>query len=440
MSPASGIQKVLIITYYWPPSGGPGVQRWLKFVQALPHCGIEPIVVTVKPNRASYPLIDQSLTGEVPKETRIIKTDTFEPLRFYTKLVPGSKLPNPGFSDQGKITFLQKIARFIRGNFFIPDARVGWNRHAYKECMRIIKTGHIDVIVTTSPPHSSHLIGLKLKKKTGIPWIADLRDPWTDIYYINNLFRLTPIQKRDAALERAVIEQASAITTVSKSLKELFIKKSDKISPDKIFLIPNGFDKNDFAGNTTIKSLHFNITYTGTMSDEYPIASFIGAVEYLLEKEPDCVPEIIFVGQLTNKIIKQLNESKLSKFVKLTGYLNHHESIRYMQQASVLLLIIPDVINNEGIATGKIYEYLASRKPILGFGPSRGDAAEIINDCQGGFVFDYKQTEKAGAWLYNLYAQWQGDSLLRTGNSLIDNYSRSEIAGKLADIVKKLNP
>ena len=180
------MKKVLVITYYWPPSGGAGVQRWVKFIKYFKDQNINPFIISVDPDFASYPLIDNSLKNDIPDNTNVYLTKTNEPYSLYKK-INNNQTPYAGFANEGRPNFFQKIARFIRGNFFIPDSRKGWNNFAYKKAVEILEKENIDTVITTSPPHSTQLIGLKLKETQNIKWIADLRDPWTDIYYYKSM-------------------------------------------------------------------------------------------------------------------------------------------------------------------------------------------------------------------------------------------------------------
>ena len=180
---ARHMKKVLIISYYFPPSGGSGVQRWLKFVKYLPEFGYEPIVLTVDPTVASYPQIDATLLQDIPSLVRVERTTTREMLSLYKRVSPTKEIPYGGFANENTQGLFSTISRFIRGNFFLPDPRRGWNKFAYKKACELIEQEQIDTVITTSPPHSTQLIGLKLKKRfPSIQWIADLRDPWRDIF------------------------------------------------------------------------------------------------------------------------------------------------------------------------------------------------------------------------------------------------------------------
>ncbi len=239
--------KVLFFSYYWPPSGGAGVQRCLKFVKHLPEFDLTPTVITVDEKQGAYPVLDTSLAADIPPTTRIIRTATREPFEYYKKLTGKKEIPYGGFANQDKDSLVQKIFNFVRGNLFIPDARVGWNRFAVQAGKKLLQTETFTAIVTTSPPHSSQLIGLTLKKQfPHVKWIADLRDPWTDIYYYQELKHTALAKKIDANYEKAVIQTADAILVTSADTKRLLVAKSPTIDSTKIHVVPNGFDDEDF--------------------------------------------------------------------------------------------------------------------------------------------------------------------------------------------------
>ena len=239
------MKKVLLITYYFPPSGGAGVQRWLKTINYLPKAGVETIVLTVDPAVASYPQIDESLCNDVPSGIKIYRTHTREILSLYKKVSPKKEVPYGGFANEPNPNLIQKISRFIRGNIFLPDPRRGWNKYALAKAKEIIETEAIETIVTTSPPHSTQLIGLELKRLyPHLKWVADLRDPWTDIYYNEDLYPTRWAKKRNLRYERSVLLGADQIITVSEQCKRLFAEKTDVA--EKIAVVPNGYDEKDF--------------------------------------------------------------------------------------------------------------------------------------------------------------------------------------------------
>ena len=417
------------------------MQRAVKFVKYLPAYGIEPVVVTVDPAHASYPLTDASLVHDIPGTIRVVRTKSFEPLRLYSLFNARKKLPSPGFAGAGKPGLLEKAWRFARGNLLIPDARKGWNGHALKACVRLLQEDDYHAVLTTSPPHSSQLIGLSLQQRFGIPWVADLRDPWTDIYYNRELYRLRFARERDARLEKSVLEKADAVITVSDSLKKLFASKSPGIDPDKIHVIPNGFDPDDFdvlhAGKDSQRdaTTPFVIGYTGTMSDAYPADGFIQAVMMFLQEHPSADLKIRFTGQLSEGVLETFRNAGLADKIIIQGHVDHAMAVQQMAASDLLLLVIPDVPHNEGILTGKLFEYLASRRPILGLGPPEGDAASIIRRCQGGRLFDYHDKEGAGSWISFIYKQVRAGINPSAGNERIERYNRKEQAGILAGLI-----
>jgi glycosyltransferase involved in cell wall biosynthesis len=263
------MNKVLIVTYYWPPSGGAGVQRWLKFSKYLPEFGWEPIILTVDPEYAAYPVTDFSLNDDIPASIKVVTTPATNYFSIYKK--DKSKIPTAGFANNIDNTFKGKLLRFVRGNFFLPDPRRGWNKYAFKKACELIEAEGIRHIITTSPPHSTQLIGLNLKKKYRfIKWTVDLRDPWTDIYYYKQFYPTLISKAVDVRYEIRVLKRADNIITVGESLKTLFSSKVNNIEK-KIRVITNGYDESDFKEVPKVIPKRFTITYVGTLSDIYPI-------------------------------------------------------------------------------------------------------------------------------------------------------------------------
>ena len=389
------MQKVLIVTYYWPPGSGAGVQRWLKFSKYLAKLGWNPVILTVDPDFAVYPAIDQSLNDEIHENVTVYKTRARDYFRLYKK--DKSKIPSAGFAVGEEKGFLSNFTRFIRGNFFIPDPRIGWNRYAFEKACEIIETQKIDRLITTSPPHSTQLIGLRLKKRfPGIRWIADLRDPWTDIYYYEK-FHPTFLSRRiDGAYEKSVLKSADKIITVGNSLKELFSSKIPGIG-DKISVISNGYDEEDFSGSTASKPETFTISYVGTLSGSYPVNGFLNALKPLIEKG------IKFRLRFTGAVPEEEKELIISAAglsnTDFVPYSEHSKAVRNMLDSNALLLIIPDHKSSGSIITGKLFEYLASGKPVICLGPADGDAAEIIKETGHGKTFDYNDSEGISEYL-----------------------------------------
>lgn len=419
------MKKVLIITYYWPPSGGAGVQRWLKFSKYLPENGWIPIVLTVDPAYASYPQLDQSLVSEIHPDCVVYKTKSFELYNLYKYLSRKKEVPYGGFANESKDSLFQKLSKFLRGNFLLPDPRKGWNKYAYKKALELIEKCKIDTVVTTSPPHSTQLIGLKLKKKIGVRWISDLRDPWTDIYYYNHFMHTRLAHKINLRYEKAVIEKSDLIVTVSEDLKRLFTEKSKLGIASKIHVIPNGYDSEDFDYRELPKERKKTITYSGTISEAYDINAFLDAIISLDSKlHSDLL--FRFVGSIPSAVEEKLKNTGIE--LELTGYVDHAKSIEYLFRSDILLIVIPKVDNNKGIVTGKFFEYLASRKPILGIGPKSGDLDNIIEQTHCGKLFDYSDSDGIRMFLTDTLSS----NSEYNNSELIKQYSRKELTKKLS--------
>jgi glycosyltransferase involved in cell wall biosynthesis len=390
--------KVLIVTYYWPPGSGAGVQRWLKFSKYLPSFGWEPVILTVDPGYASYPAIDNTLENDIPAGVKVYKTKATDYFRFYKK--DKSRIPSAGFANSDDSGFISKVLRFIRGNFFIPDPRRGWNKYAFIKACELIENEKISHIVTTSPPHSTQLIGLKLKKKyPGIKWVADLRDPWTDIYYYSMFYHTPLASSIDRKLEREVLVTADKIITVGNSLKDLFSGKAAGVAV-KTEVLTNGYDDDDFSALERINPQQFTISYTGTLSEAYPLQGFLNAIATLRDKGESI--KLRFVGSVSpgrkNLILSKIRKSD----VEFINYVDHVSAIKYMNESSALLLIIPDHSSSMSILTGKIFEYIASGKPIICLGPKAGDAAAVIEKSSAGLTFEYNDTDSISRFIRDI--------------------------------------
>ena len=420
------MNKVLIVTYYWPPSGGAGVQRWLKFSKYLPEYGWEPIILTVDPKYAAYPVIDYSLNEDLPSGLVVHSTRAIDFFSIYKK--DKSKIPAAGFANSLDDTLKGKFLRFIRGNFFLPDPRKGWNKYAYNKASELIEKEGIKHVVTTSPPHSTQLVGLKIKKKfPDIKWVADLRDPWTDIYYYNQFYPTFISKAIDSRLEKKVLKEADRIITVGESLKVLFSSKIKGIS-EKTEIITNGYDIADFKDITVQEPSRFTITYVGTLSDIYPVGGLINALKKLRSAGKDFV--IRFVGSVSGNARKQLLSDIPETFVEFIPYVTHNEAIKFMLSSSVLVLIIPFHKSNKSILTGKLFEYIAACKPVLCIGPVDGDAAEILKKCRSGVTVDYTDIENMSEFLAN-YDNHSGLPY----RIAVENFSRLNLTKRLVEVL-----
>lgn len=430
------MKKILFITYYWPPSGGAGVQRSLKFVTYLPEYGIQPIVLTVDPARATYPVLDDSLSAEVPATIKVVRTDSFEPLRILKSLSGGKvKIPYGGFTNQRKEKWSQRILRFIRGNFFLPDARVGWVKYAVREASKLIREESIDTIVISSPPHSSQLIGLSLKRLfPNLSWMADLRDPWTDIYYYDEMLHMPFARRIDKRYELQVLQQCDNALVVSEDIRRLFSEKLPDSSKNKFHVLPNGFDRKDFPGTVSPPSDYFRITYVGTIADTYKPEVFFQAVGLLKKKYPQLPVQIRLVGSPASTIPQLLDRYLLSACALFLPLVKHAEAIRYMRDSSLLLLLIPDTLHAKGILTGKLFEYLGAGLPVVGIGPVDGDASKILTDTGAGRMFSRNDVDGLLAYLEKMYLSWCKNTDLRHGND-VSAYERKSQAMQLAALL-----
>jgi glycosyltransferase involved in cell wall biosynthesis len=439
------LKKVLIISYYWPPSGGSGVQRWLKFVKYFREFGIEPIVLTVDPKFATFPNYDYSLSDEIPKGIEIHTTQASSPFKLYKK-VRKKDAPQAGFSGEKKVGLTDKLMRFVRGNFFIPDARIGWNKFALEKARTIIRENNIDSIVTTSPPHSTQLIGLALKKEFNLHWLADLRDPWTEIYYNQELFRTPFAKRKDYKFEQACLKNADKIVVVSEDIKRHFGAKRKEIL-DKIHVIPNGFDEADFniiptlnnvtpncnSGSNSQKISENNskpkiISYVGNLGEQYPVGGFLEAFAEIIKKNSEW--KLQFVGNCHNGVKILVEKLNLSELVVFIPYMNHAEAINYMINASVLLLIIPEIENNKGILTGKLFEYLATGNSILNIGPKDGDAATILRENAVSVTLNPNEKQAIIDFILNsTYNQREVNSVSKS------KFSRRNLTGEIAKLI-----
>jgi len=399
----------------------------------FPGIGIEPYVLTVDPEMASYPLKDQLLEKDIHPDIQVFKTATREFYAVYKKLTGRKEIPYGGFVNEPKTDLKQRISRIIRSHFFIPDPRRGWNRFAYKKAIELIKMHGIQTVITATPPHSSQLIGLRLKKKFDVNWIADLQDPWTDIYYYDQLCHSWLSAAIDAGYERRVLENADYVITVSDSIRELFISKSRKIDPGKILVVPNGYDEDDFRDNMETGTESFVISYTGTINDEYyPLDPFLHVMERISAEGRKIL--LRFVGKIAPVALQKIISAKGIR-TEFIDYVPHEESLKHLMKSNALLLIIPDINQNAGILTGKLFEYLGSGRPVIGIGPSRGDAAAIIRECRSGDMFDY--TDEAGLEKHiRMLLEETGTKKAVPDRIKIEQYSRRSQASVIAKLIR----
>lgn len=428
------MEKVLIITYYWPPSGGPGVQRWLKFATYLPSFGIQPVILTVDPQHATYPIIDESLVLKVPSPLEVFSTQTAEPYTLYKRVFGIKQVPFSGFANETKSKLSSKIARFLRGNIFVPDARVGWNRYAVRKAIELIDKYNIKTVITTSPPHSSQLIGLRIKKhRPLVRWIADLRDPWTDIYYYDKMLHLPLIKQIDARLEKKVLIGADILITVSQNLAALFTRKMTGKSDKMVQVITNGFDPVDFVSENrepaNSNSSQIVVSYTGTMSDDYNLSGFLEAINQAVAISKNTFT-IKITGSISPRWRQKIEKLHPNIFKEFMGHVSHDKALSQILNSDILLLLIPSNDGNKGIVTGKIFEYIASGRPVLGIGPVDGDASEILFETGAGRMFDYNDVTGIREFLLSDFIAGY-----KPNKEKLEKYSRHSLTRHLAKLI-----
>lgn len=423
-------EKLLIITYYWPPAGGPGVQRWLKFVKYLPDFGIQPIVYV--PENPTYPIVDENLVNEVSDKAIVLKHKIFEPYQlasFFsknkTKKISSGIIPN-----QKRQSFLDKMLLWIRGNLFIPDARVFWVKPSVEFLEKYILENDIDTIVTSGPPHSLHLIGLKLKHKLNVKWFADFRDPWTTIGYHKSLRLSNYAAKKHKKLERQVLNAADTIIVTSNTTKTEF----QAITQRPIEVITNGYDTENVVKQAM--DTKFSLAHIGSfLSDRNPQLLWESLVE-LISEIPDFGShlEIKLIGAVSQEVLETIAQFGLNPYLNNLGYVSHSEAIAHQRKSQVLLLIEINSEDTKSIIPGKLFEYMVSGRPIVAIGPHDSDFAEIITNTNTGVFFDYSEKMKLKSVLLGFYNQFLEGKLQSNGIGL-QQYSRKSLTANLVELI-----
>ena len=424
------MKRALIITYYWPPTGGSGVQRWVKFSKYLPEFGWQPVIYTPEnPERLAE---DESLLRDVPDCAEIIKTHISEPYEAYRRLVGRKKEVNPINSQ--KKTFKQKISVWIRGNFFIPDPRVGWVGPSVRYLTEYLKEHPVDVVVTTGPPQSMHLIGRGLKRALGVRWIADFRDPWTEMFYFKHLGLTRCSERRHRRLEQSVLDEADAVISVSPPVQKDFQSKT----ATPVYLVTNGFDEADFPAEaaTAAAPESFRIVHTGLFaSDGNPLGLWdVLAAKCGSDEAFSKALRIRLAGKVDTGVVEALRSRGLGDKLDLLGYLPHDDTVREQRAADVLILPLRQEPEYAKVLPGKIFEYLAARRPVLGIGQEEGAAAAVLRDAAAGVMYDWDRDVEVREFIDR---EWQRH--LEGGSSPvgsnIDKYARRSLTRALTDIL-----
>lgn len=424
--------KVLIITYYWPPAGGPGVQRWLKFVKYLPDFGVEPIVYI--PENPTYPLVDEGLLKEVNPNVTVIKQRITEPYAWASAFSKNNtkKISSGIIPHKKKQSFLQRIMLWVRGNLFIPDARVLWVKPSVNYLSKYIKEQGIDTIITTGPPHSLHLIGLRIKELHAIKWIADFRDPWTTIGYHKALKLTVSSAKRHKDLERKVLNSADNVLVTSPTTKTEF----EALTLKPITVITNGYDTESITKQPMDEK--FTLAHIGSfLSERNPKILWEALSELIAENKAfKSHFELKLIGAVSREVLDAVEVNGLSSYVNNLGYVSHAEAVAQQRKSQVLLMVEIDSEETKCIIPGKLFEYMVSERPILAIGPPGADFASIVQTTNTGIFVTYSEKEKLKNALLQWFNQYQQGNLKSNAIGL-QQYSRKNLTGQLVQILKR---
>ena len=436
------MKRVLIISYYWPPTGGSGVQRWVKFAKYLPSEGWQPVIYT--PENPEQLAVDESLAAEVPEDAEIVKTRIIEPYELYKRVLRRSghskeAVEGNPVNAQNK-SLLQKAAMWIRGNLFRPDPRCLWIRPSVRFLKKYLAEHPVDLIVSTGPPQSMHMIGLRLSRETGLPWIADFRDPWTKIFYFKHLSMTSATEKWHRKMEKKVLDEASAVVAVSPLVQQEFQEMTDT----PVELITNGFDECDFSSEQCTEayggaSEEFIITHTGLFAaDGNPTALW----DVLAEK---CRTDEIFkkllriklIGKTDDQILKALTDRGLEDSMINMGYQPHSVAVEQQRQASLLILPLRKEPEYKAVLPGKLFEYLASQRPILGIGQPDGAMAMIVNETRTGTVIDWEDRKGLTQYIEQCWERHL-EGRLSTEGADLSRFTRRSLTRRMAGLFDRV--
>lgn len=428
------MKRVLIITYYWPPVGGSGVQRWVKFAKYLPQEGWQPVIYT--PENPDLSSIDMSLLEDIPKEAEIIKRRILEPYGIYRKIT-GSKgqikvEANPG--NGGKGSLIKRISMWIRGNFFMPDPRCFWINPSARFLKKYLKEHPVDIIVSTGPPQSMHLIARKVSLATGIPWVADFRDPWTKIFYFKHLRLGKWAERKHHELEQKVLDDATAIVAVSPLVQKDFQNATET----PVHMITNGYDEEDYL-NAVVPDGRFNVVHTGLLTAEGNPVELWKVLADMCAADRGFAGKfrLILAGKTDAKVLESIQEAGLEKYLTNLGYLDHDKAVMEQRKASVLILPIREEPETKAILPGKLFEYLAARRPILGVGTREGAMATVLQETGAGKIFNWSDTNDIKEYMENCWNRFCAGTL-ETEAADIERFSRRSTTRRMAELFESI--
>ncbi|MXZ17780.1 MAG: glycosyltransferase family 4 protein [Rhodothermaceae bacterium] len=406
----------------------------LKFARYLPNYGWLPTVLTVDPEFAAFPSTDETLLQEIPPEVKIIRTRAWDPFRLYGRFQGKKKADAVEVGHVGGKLGFKRVARWLRGNVFLPDARIGWVPFASRVVRKLVQEQKFDAIMSTGPPHSSHLVGMAAYKASKLPWVVDMRDPWVEIYYRDQMYEGRIANKIQSTLERRVLSTASAVVSVSKHVG-LGLKR--RVQMQHYETIPNGFDPADILQNQatrTRKEGAFTVAYIGT----YTLRRHSNALVVALQKLQATIPvEVHFVGKVDSEALERYRVNGIP--IEELGYLPHNEAVAYMQEVDIFLLPLPRVQghNGAGDVSGKVFEYMSARRPILALGPTEGDLADILNQVHAGNIFDYE--DQVGMFDFLKSCLESRKDAWPINDEALAEYERPRLTGRLAHLLDQLS-
>ena len=426
------MKRVLVIAYYWPPSGGSGVQRWVKFSKYLPAEGWEPVVFA--PLNADYPSLDPSFEKELPENLEVLRGKIWEPYAAYRKLT-GARSTQVTEISSGKKTWKQRLSLWIRANLFVPDPRVGWVKPSVKTLRKYLTEHPVDAIVTTGPPHSVHLIGQKLHKATGIPWIPDFRDPWSRMYYLKYLPMTAGTWAKLRAQEQAVLDDCNTVLACTPLVQEEF--QAQTKTP--VACITNGFDEEDFTGPAPEGDGRFNITHTGLFAADGNPFILWKVLKELAAEDPWFKESLRLrlVGKVDREVLDAMADAGLQANVVALGPCDHATAVREQRSATLLLLPLRNDAQYRPILPGKLFEYLAARRPVLGIGQADGAMARVLHAAQAGVTAGWDDAAAMKAFIAAAWKQFCEGSVPATAGD-IGSYTRRATTHALAQLLESL--
>lgn len=431
-------KKVLIITYYWPPSGGSGVQRWLKFVKYLPQFGWEPYIFT--PENPSFAIRDESLLADIPPSAEVLKLPIWEPYDIFDRIssIAGSKSTEvkPTTMVGGQGSFFRKVSTWIRGNFFIPDPRRFWVKPSVRFLTEFVRDNRIGTVITTGPPHSMHLIGYRLKKNLpSVRWIADFRDPWSEWGLLDSLRTGHMAKRLHRRLESRVLKSADHLITIT----PFYQKQFAKLAGGRVHLITNGYDEDDTKSIPYTRPKHFIIRHVGIVNERCDPRPFMSVLKRLAGTDAEFGRQVRmeFIGEVHPVFRGEVERDPvLSRFTVFTGNVPFTELMRRYGDSSLLLIVLYGYKDAEGYMPGKLFEYLATGIPVLGVGPAEGDAAALLKETGAGEMIEAGDDGAIERSLISAFGLWKQGLGRKALSAAVNKYSRRELTASLVELLR----